>query len=652
MSKLSWLHLTDLHHGMSQYGHLWPNIKERFFEDLEKVHEKSGPWDVVFFTGDLVQKGAREEFDGLNVLLEQLWSRLKELGSTPSLIPIPGNHDLVRPDLERSAEALILTKWDKNEEIHGQFWENPKSKYRKVINKAFSNYSNWLKTCRFIDFTKMRIGLIPGDISVTVGDGDIKIGVVGLNTAFLQLAGGNYNERLALSSRQFHEVCNGDGPQWLKQHDASLLLTHHPVSWLNEKSQNQYHVEIAPAGRFAAHLFGHMHEPATSSVSVDGGPIIRSWQGCSLFGLESYGEDNPKSRSHGYSSGQIEIKDGVGSIRSWPRIAQPHKVNGWNIIANTKFDLIADEGTRPETLTFEVKTFSPKGDRQDKISISGYDPRKFIGRESEQQRFEELLRFETPARILAIKAKSGDGKSRLLEQFHQRCRTVEPPIPLSLVLLDQLPDSSPLALIQSIAEDLILCGIRLDTYQAKEYARMSADFGGLSSRTQLQDAETVNVSSATEPLSPEQEKAARGIVINSFFDDLHAYCAVNPVVIMLDAFDKCERNLKDWLVNHFLRRNFFGDTCESCLLALVIAGQKLPAFHEHWPTAKCDSKILAIDKLGKWTREDLAECLRAYGINNYESYKLFNTLYDLIDMNMPLSVIVQAIQSDSANRRG
>jgi predicted MPP superfamily phosphohydrolase len=651
MSKLSWLHLTDLHHGMSQQGHLWPNIKERFFEDLNKVHEKSGPWDVVFFTGDLVQSGAREEFDSLNVLLSELWSRLKELGSTPSLIPIPGNHDLVRPNLTKSPAALLLTKWAQNKDIHKEFWENPKSKYRSVIDKAFTNYSNWLETSPFTRSLKKHSGLIPGDLAVTVEKDGLKVGVVGLNTAFLQLAGGNYYGRLALSLRQFHEVCNGDGPQWVKQHSASLLLTHHPLDWLNKQSQEREYAEVAPAGRFVAHLFGHMHEHRVHNESIGGGPIKRAWQGCSLFGLEYYGRGKLE-RSHGYSSGQIEIKNGVRSIRLWPRIARWDKDNGWKIIPDHSFELVADEGTQAETLTFEVKTFSPETNRHDKISISEYDPKKFIGRESEQQRFKELLRFETPARILTIKAKSGDGKSRLLEQFHQRCRTEDPPIPLSLVLLDQLPDSSPLALIQSIAEDLILCGIRLDTYQAKEYARMSADFGAIRSSTQLQDAETVNVSSATEPLSPEQENAARGIVINSFFDDLHAYCAVNPVVIMLDAFDKCERNLKDWLVKHFLQRNFFGDTCESCLLALVIAGQKLPAFHEHWPTAKCDSKILAIDKLGKWTREDLAKCLQAYGINNYESYKLFNPLYDLIDMDIPLSVVVQAIQSDSANRRG
>ena len=45
------------------------------------------------------------------------------------------------------------------------------------------------------------------------------MGIVGLNSAYLQLADGNFENKLNLDVRQFHAVCNGNGADWAKQHD-------------------------------------------------------------------------------------------------------------------------------------------------------------------------------------------------------------------------------------------------------------------------------------------------------------------------------------------------------------------------------------------------------------------------------------------------
>ena len=63
MESIGWLHLTDLHRGMSSQSCLWPNIEQQFFSDLESIHAKCGPWDIIFWSGDLVQKGALSEFN-------------------------------------------------------------------------------------------------------------------------------------------------------------------------------------------------------------------------------------------------------------------------------------------------------------------------------------------------------------------------------------------------------------------------------------------------------------------------------------------------------------------------------------------------------------------------------------------------------------
>ncbi|MDE5072662.1 MAG: hypothetical protein O4861_10940 [Trichodesmium sp. St16_bin4-tuft] len=40
-------------------------VKEIFFEHLNRLHEKSEPWDLVLFTGNLTQEGSAEEFEKL-----------------------------------------------------------------------------------------------------------------------------------------------------------------------------------------------------------------------------------------------------------------------------------------------------------------------------------------------------------------------------------------------------------------------------------------------------------------------------------------------------------------------------------------------------------------------------------------------------------
>lgn len=62
----SWIHLTDMHFGLAGLAPKWPNIRERFFEDLEAAFGTSGPWDAVIFTGDLVQSGESAQYELLN----------------------------------------------------------------------------------------------------------------------------------------------------------------------------------------------------------------------------------------------------------------------------------------------------------------------------------------------------------------------------------------------------------------------------------------------------------------------------------------------------------------------------------------------------------------------------------------------------------
>lgn len=354
--SFGWLHLTDLHFGMSGQRWLWPNVKEEFFRDLTHLHEKVGPWELVFFTGDFVQRGGADEFVGLDRLLAGLWEHLRGLGSDPVLLAVPGNHDLVRPDPARAAVAALRTGWD-DQHVQEKFWGKGNSEYRKVIGRAFKNYSTWWEGHKLPRPGDYQAGPLPGDFSATLEKGGWRLGLVGLNTTFLQLEGGDYKGRLAVSAQQFHEACGGDGAAWTATHHASILLTHQPPDWLTDQSREELYGEIAKPGRFAVHLFGHMHESASRNSSRGGSDPRREWQGCSLFGLAEWGEEKGKGqRLHGYSAGRVDLEGNRGFIRQWPRVAVRHQAEHLHIVRDTSFTLEGDGGTRPEPVVVTAST--------------------------------------------------------------------------------------------------------------------------------------------------------------------------------------------------------------------------------------------------------------------------------------------------------
>ncbi len=311
----SWLHFTDLHLGMKDQEWLWPGVREILFEDLEKLHDKCGPWDLVLFTGDLTQRGSAEEFRNVDEILDELWEHFDKLGSAPKLLAVPGNHDLVRPDA-KNPSVRVLQKWDSEQGIHAEFWSNAKSPYRKVIDKAFENYTSWWES-QPLKAGNINKGTLPGDFSVTIEKNGSKLGILGMNITFLQLTGDDYTEKLVLHPRQFHEPCNYDGPKWAKQHHACLFLTHQPPAWLHPDYRKHLNAEITARGRFAVHLCGHLHETLYRDISEGGSDPRRIWQGHSLFGLEHFG--NNEIRLHGYTAGKIELCGDNGNLVFWPR---------------------------------------------------------------------------------------------------------------------------------------------------------------------------------------------------------------------------------------------------------------------------------------------------------------------------------------------
>ena len=323
MRSFRWLHFSDLHIGSDGTSTLWSNFQDDLKTDLSRVHSLTGNWDVVFITGDIAFSGRPDQFEQATDNLRCLWEFFRrELGFTPPIFCVPGNHDLRRPNSELPINMVLSNMyWSDKERVRKTFWDSPNNDYRQLINDCFRNYSKWFEQLPLPKLA-MRNGILPGDISAKAGT-KLQVGLVGLNSAFLHL-----NDRaesfLDLHEKQLVEVCGGDPPGWCATNELNFILTHHGQDWLHKRAQERYRSELYNPDKFYAHLFGHMHTPATKDISEGGSSFRRFRQAPSLFGLTNYGSANEK-RCHGYNAGVIHFTDDEAKEHRWSRITAPQE---------------------------------------------------------------------------------------------------------------------------------------------------------------------------------------------------------------------------------------------------------------------------------------------------------------------------------------
>ncbi|WP_416425194.1 metallophosphoesterase [Pseudomonas sp. App30] len=358
MSKtFTWLHLSDLHVGQKNQSWLWPNFKSIFIEDLEALLQETGNIDAVIFSGDLTQRGSADEYTELTRILEEIWELLLQTGSDPILFTVPGNHDLTRP--AESPTGEVLKDWWDKPKAREAFWSKDPHYYPHICG-AFSNYEAWIQSLREHPSIRMgepALGFLPGDQSLTLNLDGIKVGLIGLNSAFLHLGAGEYEGKLDLNVKQVLAVTDDAPNEWCLQHDVNFLVTHHPCSWLKDLSHFDEH--IYQPNRFTAHLFGHIHDPDDVTVSR-GGQGRKQVPAASLFGLEYINDSETMVRAHGYSAGTIELDDDGASWKLWPRKSHVGKDNSRKFIPDHDLPLKKGKEYLTERLRIRDKAVESK----------------------------------------------------------------------------------------------------------------------------------------------------------------------------------------------------------------------------------------------------------------------------------------------------
>lgn len=344
MKQISWLHLSDLHVGMNDQHWMWPSLKRAFYEDLKRIYELAGPWDLVIFSGDLVQSGKSGEFDKLTLVLKELWGFFSSLGFSPKLFCIPGNHDIERPG-DMDSHKINFENWWSTPELHRGIWSPEGVAFIRAQRKYHQNYIKWIQ--KTIDEGEIPLlsgtsGVMPGDSFVRYDNGQISIGLVGLNSTWLQISKKAQEGMLHVDPVQLLSVLDQKPDEKLAEQDFNILVTHHPTSWLYQKSSAAFNEHINLPGRFIAHLFGHMHVSGHVTTALGGSKAKTSIQAPSLFGLES-GKNGLPERIHGYSLHKlVQEDDGRSLLYVYPRKDNLNLSGARQLADDTQYELGMD----------------------------------------------------------------------------------------------------------------------------------------------------------------------------------------------------------------------------------------------------------------------------------------------------------------------
>jgi hypothetical protein len=292
--SFNWLHFGNWLGPEPTEGSAYKDHWNAFLEDLDRLHDGSGPWDAIFITGDIARTGADREYDEVTDEITHLLDRLSKLGSAPAVLTVPGafdipptsRHDsefwdrlsedgnLVYPwSAQGSSNFAMASGYERLSSLLMRGGDPLAGNLRKTFRDYFKAYDDWSDKSALPRPETLRKGTLPGDYTATLSLGPRHIGIAGLNTDMSRsTADPRARGTFSLDPGQLVDACDKDADQWAGDHDTCLLLTHAPPSWLGPEARRAFYSEIAPPFRFSLHLCSQF-DP-NDPLCVRDGPML------------------------------------------------------------------------------------------------------------------------------------------------------------------------------------------------------------------------------------------------------------------------------------------------------------------------------------------------------------------------------------------
>ena len=255
------LHISDIHVGTPHVGSHQQLVLERLIEAVESEVQEGGDFDILAITGDVVWGQ-----DSNTIPLTEQWNQAAALvprlqnaagiESGEQVLIAPGNHDLTRARVNQVNRAFMRTcDWHKFDRALGE------SASRPNLLAGLREFDDFLTTLGLPGSGRF---LADGYYSTVLNINGTTYGVGVGNTAFAAFGphdGVDDQNHLHFGQSQLNKLVLD-----LRHCDTTILLTHHPVTWLTNPEEMWIDGRIRD--EFDIHLHGHEHRLTVNDTST------------------------------------------------------------------------------------------------------------------------------------------------------------------------------------------------------------------------------------------------------------------------------------------------------------------------------------------------------------------------------------------------
>lgn len=330
--KINILHISDIHYNDSDWD--IQEIFDEFIKALEAWKKTNNcKIDIVCITGDIAASGKTEEY---NLIISKIKKIIETAGcNTENLFIIPGNHDVQEFNKLSDEQKAYLEKIYTNREDVNEIILNDSNKYKHFLDK-FNNYYHFITNLYGDDSTFVKVSIVANKPWYSIKLKDSKLRIIGLNSSLFTCMDYHKKAEIIMGIRQFKEAyqCETD------KEEQILVLTHHPINWLEEDEENTTRLLLSKYS--AIHLHGHTHKQIHESRFIDGNGQFVVLGAGSLYGEKGTNQHNTFQI--------LTIDYEINKIKPW--------VQNWDPNIR-KWDLYIDEGSNGYDIPSRMKYVEP-----------------------------------------------------------------------------------------------------------------------------------------------------------------------------------------------------------------------------------------------------------------------------------------------------
>ena len=263
MRTVTWLHISDFHL-REREERPQKAVLAAMLEDIKRRRAAGLVVDFVLATGDLAFSGKDSEYE----LVAAFFAELSAATGLPCdmIFAVPGNHDIQR-ERHKMLFGGARQKLQSESDVYAFLADAEERKTLLLRQGGFSRFQKRV----FAEQERKQTADGLGYVSVLEID-DLRIAIIGLNSAWLSEGGDADERQLVLGEHQVMgaiDIAIGASPHLI------IGMQHHPFDYLKRFDQQSTQRRLEDA----CHLFhcGHLHQAdATQAVARSGKCLVLS----------------------------------------------------------------------------------------------------------------------------------------------------------------------------------------------------------------------------------------------------------------------------------------------------------------------------------------------------------------------------------------